>query len=76
MYITITIEAEGIRRRISIDERQRVLAAYAILARRGLVTGDAVPALYKSALLDEWIQGEPTFKDQGIVGGDLLTAQW
>ena len=75
MYITISIEAEGRRNRISIDERQHVSAAFAILRARGMAKKDPAPALYKSVLLDEWIQADQTFKDQGIVSGDLLIAQ-
>ncbi|MCL1896738.1 MAG: hypothetical protein FWG03_09345 [Clostridiales bacterium] len=75
MYITITVEAEGRRYRVSIDERQHVSAAHAILMEHGFVKGGAVPALYKSALLEEWVSAGLAFEEQGIVSGDLLTAQ-
>ena len=74
MYVTITVETEGKRHTISIDERQYVSAVYEILKERGLVDGKTTPGLYKSALLEEWVRTEKTFKEQDISSGDILTA--
>ena len=74
MYITVTIEAEGRRYGVSIDNRQCIASAYNILKERGMIKEKNPPTLYKSALLDKWVNGAGTFAEQDVVSGDLLTA--
>ncbi|MDR0875639.1 MAG: EsaB/YukD family protein [Clostridiales Family XIII bacterium] len=75
MYITITVESEGKRFDLSIDERQSASAAYAILAERGLTGASESPVMYKSMLRGEWIPADKPLGEAGIVSGDFLTAQ-
>ena len=75
MYITITVEAEGKRFDISIDERQEVGSAIAILQERGFVSGIASRLRFKSLLHDVWIDSKTPFVTAGVCSGDLLTAQ-
>ena len=75
MYIAVTIETKESQYNISTDERQRISAVYSILPGQSQAKGQAAPRLFKSALLGEWVPAEKTFKEQGIVNGDRLTAQ-
>jgi hypothetical protein len=74
MYITITMEAEGRRYRLSIDDRQKTSAFHKLLNERGVLSGNAPPKMYKSELKGEWIRSDLTFKEQGVISGDLLTS--
>ena len=67
MYIDVTIGLGGKRYGVSVDERQGGSAVCEVL------TGTA-PVLFKSVLLEKWVRGDLTFREQGIVSGDLLEA--
>jgi hypothetical protein len=75
MYISITIEAEGKKYNLSVDERQKPSAVYNILAERGLANKGKAPEMYKSELLGEWVRADLSLKEQGIKSGDLLKVQ-
>ena len=74
MYINITLETVGRRFDLSIDERGSASAVYDILLERGMAEGPA-PVRYRSMLLGEWIDAKQPLANQGVVSGDLLTAQ-
>ena len=75
MYITFTIDIGGKRFDISADGRGSAMAAYSVLKERGLVGGKANPARYMSMLMGEWIDAKKPLVDQGVVSGDILSAQ-
>jgi uncharacterized ubiquitin-like protein YukD len=74
MHINITIDAGGQRFDISIDDRQRICEAAAILKESGRYRGDAGIRFYKSALNHAVVSGNHTFQGCGILDGDLLSA--
>ena len=75
MYITITLKIGGKSFDLNIDGRGSISAAYAILKERGMVSGKASPAMFKSMLLSEWIDAKKPLSEQDIVSGDILSAQ-
>ena len=74
MYITVTLEIGGKSFDLNVDDRGSISAAYAILKERGMVGGKASPALFKSMLLNKWIDAKKPLSNQGVVSGDILTA--
>ncbi|MDR3364710.1 MAG: EsaB/YukD family protein [Clostridiales Family XIII bacterium] len=74
MYISITIEAGGAPYDISIDDRQRIGEALAALAESGRCRGGRGISFFRSVMNETAVSSSFTFRECGILSGDLLQA--
>jgi hypothetical protein len=74
MYIDITMVCGDKPLDIRIDDRQNIDGAIGILKKEGLVGGAFDSRLYKSLLKSAIVSGSKTFRESGVISGDVLIA--
>jgi uncharacterized ubiquitin-like protein YukD len=74
MYIDITMICGDKSLDIRIDDRQSIGGAVSILKKKELVGGTFDSQLYRSRLRETIVSGNKTFRESGIISGDVLVA--
>jgi len=73
MFINITIENEGIRRDIRIDNEQKIKEGLEVLRQSGKLPMGKAPDYFRSRLNQKPVSAYKTFEEEGVFDGDILS---
>jgi hypothetical protein len=73
VFISITIEADGIRRDIKIDSEQKVGEGLLVLRQSGKLPLGIAPDYFRSRLNQRPVSAYKTFSEERIFDGDVLS---